>query len=575
MSSDDLRSNPGDNPELSTDADTSPTADNGRRRFLKLSAGGSAAALAASVAPAANAADDPSPALTVPRAAARAREAARIKVAAATQHLRDTLSMQRQLINGDERRYRNDNYYASFTKCLPSNEFGEADPSAFEALVRALTTGRTSRFADIPLDATAARGLANPQGSLKFEPAALDGHATRLPASHQFRSAELAGEMAEVYWQALVRDVPFADYDTDAGVAMAVADLNAMSAPPGDRMATPGNLFRGETPGDLIGPYISQFLIRDFNFGPAANVQRYSAPNAGENFMIDQANWLNVQRGGAPAETQGFDAIPRYIYNNRTLGEYVHSDVLYQAYLNACLILLSFGSDAFDSGNPYPLANQGGFTALGGPMVLDMVTKAANLSLTGAWFQKWQAHRFLRPEALGGRVQFHLTGQRTYEIHPDLLNTTAVAEVGSRNGNHFLPMAYVEGSPTHPSYPAGHATIAGACCTVLKAYFDESFEIPNPQVPDSMGLNLNAYGGTLTVGNELNKLANNVAIGRDAAGVHYRQDGVYGLLGGEQQAIALLQDQSRTLNESDFDGWTLTKFDGETINIRKGRVTSV
>ena len=79
----------------------------------------------------------------------------------------------------------------------------------------------------------------------------------------------------------------------------------------------------------------------------------------------------------------------------------------------------------------------------------------------------------------------------------------------------------------------------------------------------------------VTVEGELNKLANNVAIGRDAAGVHYRQDGVEGLFVGEQQAIALLQDKSRTLNESNFDGFTLTKFDGTTINILDGQVTIV
>ncbi len=33
-------------------------------------------------------------------------------------------------------------------------------------------------------------------------------------------------------------------------------------------------------------------------------------------------------------------------------------------------------------------------------------------------------------------------------------------------------MAFPEGSPTHPSYGAGHATVAGACVTILKAWFD-------------------------------------------------------------------------------------------------------
>jgi len=32
---------------------------------------------------------------------------------------------------------------------------------------------------------------------------------------------------------------------------------------------------------------------------------------------------------------------------------------------------------------------------------------------------------------------------------------------------HLLPMAFPEGSPIHPAYGAGHATVAGACVTIL------------------------------------------------------------------------------------------------------------
>ena len=166
-----------------------------------------------------------------------------------------------------------------------------------------------------------------------------------------------------------------------------------------------------------------------------------------------------------------------------------------------------------------------------------------------------------------------MTGEHPNELNDDILNSGAVNLAHSRNGTYFLPQAYTEGSPTHPSYPAGHATVAGACVTVLKAFFNENFVIPNPVVCNDDGTALLPYSGPdLTVGGELNKVAHNVAIGRDAAGVHYRQDGVEGLVVGEQQAIALLQDKSRTLNEADFDGFTLTRFDGTRIRIRAGRV---
>ena len=98
--------------------------------------------------------------------------------------------------------------------------------------------------------------------------------------------------------------------------------------------------------------------------------------------------------------------------------------------------------------------------------------------------------------------------------------------------------------------------------------------MPDPVVSDATGANLVPYMGydTLTIGGEINKLANNIALGRDWAGVHYRSDGVDGLLVGEQQAIGMLADYTRTYKEL-FDGYQLTKFDGSKISIANGEVT--
>jgi hypothetical protein len=53
----------------------------------------------------------------------------------------------------------------------------------------------------------------------------------------------------------------------------------------------------------------------------------------------------------------------------------------------------------------------------------------------------------------------------------------------------------------------------------------------------------------LTLGNEIDRLASNIALGRDAAGVHYRSDSVRGLYVGEQQELGLLRDYSRAYNK--------------------------
>ena len=102
---------------------------------------------------------------------------------------------------------------------------------------------------------------------------------------------------------------------------------------------------------------------------------------------------------------------------------------------------------------------------------------------------------------------------------------------------------------------------------MLKALFNEAFVIPNPVVASDDGLSLLPYSGPpLTVGGELNKLAANVSLGRDAAGVHWRSDGIEGMRLGEAVALSILRDVA-TLYHEEFTGFTLTRFDGTPITI--------
>ena len=121
----------------------------------------------------------------------------------------------------------------------------------------------------------------------------------------------------------------------------------------------------------------------------------------------------------------------------------------------------------------------------------------------------------------------------------------------------------------HPAYGAGHATVAGACVTLLKAWFDEAFVLPQAFIANDAGTELLAYSGPdadkLTVGGELNKLAANISIGRNMGGVHWLTDYEASVRLGEAIAIGLLQEQKATYNED--SSLTLTKFDGSTIVI--------
>ena len=70
----------------------------------------------------------------------------------------------------------------------------------------------------------------------------------------------------------------------------------------------------------------------------------------------------------------------------------------------------------------------------------------------------------------------------------------------------------------------------------------------------------------LTLGGELNKLAANVAMARNFAGIHWRTDYTNSILLGEEVAIRMLMDLKMTYNE-DFQGYTFTKFDGTRITV--------
>jgi hypothetical protein len=66
----------------------------------------------------------------------------------------------------------------------------------------------------------------------------------------------------------------------------------------------------------------------------------------------------------------------------------------------------------------------------------------------------------------------------------------------------------------HPSYPGGHAAVAGACATVMKAIFEETDVLAPAVTLSSDGSSLVDYFDVpITLGGEINKLAFNVPAG--------------------------------------------------------------
>jgi hypothetical protein len=471
-----------------------------------------------------------------------------------------------QTTNGDEEAFAN--AIASFTKALPHDDLGHVDRGAYDMLRAALSSGKPEDFERVPMGGTAK--LASPQSAYAYSLDGADAHALTMRPPPTFRSAQMAADMVELYWQALARDVPFDQYATNARIADAADDLSRLSAftgPKAGGRVTPSTVFRGQAAGDLVGPYVSQFLYLDTPHGAGAFIHRYRVPLAGDDHMKTVASWLSIQRGGAPG-SNALDPTLRYIRTGRDLGEFVHRDFSVQAYLNACLYLLKAGPNAFHPSNPYLASRtQRQNVTFGEKHILDMMCRMAFAAEKASWYQKWLVHRRLRPEAYGGRVHQHLSGAASYPLPAELLSSSALAEVYRENGTYLLPMAYPEGSPTHPSYPAAHAATAAACVTALKAFFNPDFVIPQPVVPSPDGLSLVRYSGpSLTVQNELDKLAANVALGRDFAGVHYRSDSIEGMRLGEDVALSLLREWRVTVNEP-VPPVTIVRFDGTRATI--------
>jgi len=509
----------------------------------------------------------------------RAREALRIRRKAAQDQFEATSENLQHPNNGDEQQY--PNRIGNYSKGMPHDGNGEVAAAAYSALLQAVRSGDTEDYDAIPLGG--ARHFTSPQAGLAFDLEGGDSHSFVQKAPPKFNSRENAAEIAENYWGALLRDVPFADYSGNPIANTAAADLTQFgTAFKGPKDAS-GNvttalLFRGHTPGDRVGPWLSQFWYMPCFFGANEVSQRIrtvlGVGSGGQDYMTDFSTWLNIQRGASPATGLNYDPVRRYMRNGRDNGEWVHIDVLFQGYFQAFLCLAGSGAP-LDPGNPYvgpnpSSVNQDGFATFGGPHLATILCEVATRALHAVWYQKWQVHRRLRPEVFAARVHQTLNTGRTYPVHADILNSVSNSTRLGRyltSGNALLPMAFPEGSPTHPAYGAGHATVAGACVTILKAWFNESYVIANPVVPDFSGTTLLPYSGAaLTIGGELNKIASNVAIGRNIAGVHWRSDATESLKLGEAVALSILKDQRATYNEA-FRGFSLTKFAGTTVTV--------
>ena len=487
--------------------------------------------------------------------------------------------------NGDATTFTD--FSGSYSKALLHDGLGVPNATSWLSMKNALTTGSFLDFENI-IVGTPGGGpnskLNGPQVALAFDLEGLDSHASVIPPAPSVASAQTAAEQVEHYWAALLADVPFTQYATNSLVAQAVTDMNKLSFVRSFANnqfpfpVTAQNLFRGQVfvgDGNVVGPYISQFVLKPTFFGAQQLSQRYQTflpvGGGGSDFMTSVSAYQSVQNGG-PSGSPAFDPTFRFERNGRDLAAYTRVDVLYQAYFVAFLVLAGLGAPP-NPGNPYIGSNtEKAFATLGGPDAAGTIAEMATRALKASWFHKWIKDLRMRPEEYGALVQANLTNttpvpQAAVALHKDVLKSAALPIIFSTYGTYLLPQAFPEGSPTHPCYPTGHGTVGGACCTLLKFFFDGSFVIPSPVMPASDGLSLVPFSGPqLTVDGELSKLAFNISFGHGIhAGIHFRSSTYWSILLGEQVALSILRDRARSYNEPFTVN--ITKFDGTTATI--------
>ena len=488
--------------------------------------------------------------------------------------------------NGDELRYPDKS--ATYTKGLLQDDIGVVNKAAYESFKKALRSGKNEDFEAMIIGGT--RTQNDIQAAYAFDLEGLDavqfGNAPSLgdpngipvvPPFDQIAGAGYGAQLAEMYWSALLYDVAFTDYRTNSTAIAAAAELSKMPGYRGPRDSggnvTPDLLFRGNFPGEMVGPYISQFMITPTMFGTQALDMLMQTFVPGLDYMTDLTTFQMVQNGISTGLSPQLDPVRRYLYDGRGLASYTHVDVLYQAYFTAFLVIAGLRMP-LNPGNPYiGSRTQNGFATFGGPDFAACQGEVAARALSRVWYQKWLIHLTHRPESGGAVLHQLLSGNESRinaRLNRNVLNSAAPQQVFSKYGTYLLPHPFPEGSPTHPSYPTGDGTVAGACITFLKFFFDENYVIPNPLVPTNDGLALVPYtgpdAGQITVGGELNKLARNVSFGHGVlAGIHWRTDTDYSMTLGEAMAISILQEKAKCYHEK--FSITFTKLDGNRVTI--------
>ena len=448
-----------------------------------------------------------------------------------------------------------------------------------------------------------------------------------LPRFSQVGTNAFAYDLAEAYVMAHLRDQPLDDLAQQGTAAYAEATrvlssfLRRFSGAPAT--LRPETLFRCPTTFVAecrAGPYVSQLLFRAFYDGGSPRDRRFVFERDAAN-LTRRARLLDFHRGVAPARDYARDAYGRfdlrYVHSGRVLASIVHSEPPHKHYYEGALAAMSaLGeaglalTDGFSGG-----AGVAASTTAGYDDVLASVAGVTMQALRQSYAHKWIEHRKIRPDAVAMRldtfkraaalgveaavaqiplapllVSQFFEGSASKAAFMEELADANLARAGERN--YLLPLLYPP--PGHPSSTHGHAVVAGACATVLKAMLTTTDAATGAPLAwggvggvggvaltaGAGGETVRPYNGSIagmTLEGEIDKLAHNVAAGRNWAGVHFRTELEYSLFLGEAVGLRYLRAkicEYHVARTGSFRGWDLRLFNGTRLLLRECNATT-
>lgn len=239
---------------------------------------------------------------------------------------------------------------------------------------------------------------------------------------------------------------------------------------------------------------------------------------------LTNQEYLDIQNGLIPPKSVTTSVVPE-ISTYGHLAAFVHNDkdLHYQvAYHKLLNLNTPFNKSATRDDNSRHWAD---FVWFNAPYHCRLMSEVLHKSLIFAWKSKF-TYNLPRPEVYGYVLENHPDEL----LHSHLIKNSPEGQAYfNQFGTYLLKQYYPEGSPAHPSFPQGHQSVAFGVCFVLRYIYDTDADF----VVD---------GVTYNVGEELKKLAYNIAYARTYAGVHYYCDTDSAIEAAEANAAKIIRE---------------------------------